>query len=244
MLPLKAPLRWTSVLPGFLLMSWNALPAAAQPFDGSTATLIAIDANGAGDGSASADGRFIAASSTRLHGQSAIWLFDRQTGNWRQLTEVGNGDREPAVSPDGRFVIFVSDRNGQTDLWAVDVASKHEFRVTNDSVEEEYPAWSHDGRQLVYTGKGTRAIFWKSIRSNIPAARSPREDGGIINPTSRRTDGSPSLSSATKAMSSVSCPREAGAIHSRAHPFRAVGRNSSRAGVKSSITGRSAKARA
>ncbi|MEJ2409606.1 MAG: hypothetical protein P8Y48_09770 [Novosphingobium sp.] len=107
------------MLPGFLLMSWNALPAAAQPFDGSTATLIAIDANGAGDGSASADGRFIAASSTRLHGQSAIWLFDRQTGNWRQLTEVGNGDREPAVSPDGRFVIFVSDRNGQTDLWAV-----------------------------------------------------------------------------------------------------------------------------
>ena len=137
---------------GLLLWSWLATPLAAQPPMDGKATLIAIDANGAGDGSASSSGRFIAASSTRLHGQSAIWLFDRKTAKWRQLTKTGNGDREPAISPDSRFVVFVSDRNGQTDLWAVDVASGREFPLTNDSAEKEYPAWSQDGRQLVFTG--------------------------------------------------------------------------------------------
>ncbi|WP_404337955.1 hypothetical protein AB2M62_03845 [Sphingomonas sp. MMS12-HWE2-04] len=129
-----------------------AAPASAQPVADAKPVLIASDANGAGDGSASADGRFIAASSTRLHKQAAIWLFDRKAANWRQLTKVGSNDREPAVSPDGRFVAFISDRSEQTDVWAVEVASGREFRLTDDSVEEEYPAWSNDGRQLVFTG--------------------------------------------------------------------------------------------
>lgn len=137
---------------GLLLYSLLILPAAAQPRIEGEATRVAVDADGAGDGSASADGRYIAASSTRLNRQSAVWLFDRRTADWRQLTKTGNGDREPAISPDARFVVFVSDRNGQTDLWAIDVASGREFALTNDKVEEEYPAWSPDGRQLVFTG--------------------------------------------------------------------------------------------
>lgn len=137
---------------GLLLVPWLASPLSAQPGGDGKETLIAVDAEGAGDGSASADGRFVAASSTRLNRQSAIWLFDRETAAWRQLTRTGHGDREPAISPDSRFVVFVSDRNGQTDLWAIDIASGREFALTDDKVEEEYPAWSADGRRLVFTG--------------------------------------------------------------------------------------------
>ena len=87
------------------------------------------DDKGAGDGSVSADGRFLVASSTRFKGQSAIWLFDRQVGTWRQLTKPGNGDREPAISPNGRFVVFISDRNDRTDLWALDTATGWDSRT-------------------------------------------------------------------------------------------------------------------
>jgi TolB protein len=138
--------------PLVLLSGLVAVPVTAQPARDDGGALIAIDVNGAGDASASENGQFIVASSTRLRGESAIWLFDRQKTNWRQLTKGGNGDREPAISPDARFVVFVSDRNEQTDLWAVDVASGREFRLTDNKVEEEYPAWSHDGKQLVFTG--------------------------------------------------------------------------------------------
>jgi TolB protein len=137
---------------GLLLAAGLACPLSAQPRSDGDSTLIAADANGAGDASTSADGRFIATSSTRLNRQSAIWLYDRKTAQWRQLTKTGNGDREPAISPDSRFVVYVSDRDGRTDLWAVDIASGHEFALTSDDVAEEYPAWSQDGRQLVFTG--------------------------------------------------------------------------------------------
>jgi TolB protein len=161
---------------GPLLSASLALPLAAQPGMGGTTTLVAIDDKGAGDGSVSADGRFIAASSARMHGQSAIWLFDRKAGNWRQLTRIGNGDREPAISPDARFVVFVSDRAGQTDLWAIDTASGREFRLTNDAVEEEYPAWSRDGRQLVFTGGPWKArnFFTLAFRGPSKPSASPR----------------------------------------------------------------------
>lgn len=154
---------------GALLLSWLAIPAIAQPAINATPILIAVDSDGAGDGSASANGRFIAASSTRLHNKSAIWLFDRDTANWRQLTKVGNGDREPAISPGGRFVVYVSDRNSQTDLWAVDTTNGREFPITNDEVEEEYPAWSKDGSQLVFTGGPWKARNFYTIGFAGPA---------------------------------------------------------------------------
>lgn len=164
-------MRRAGLLLGPLLSSWLAVPVIAQPAINGTVTLIAMDADGAGDGSASSNGRFIAASSTRLHKQSAIWLFDRETGNWRQLSKIGNGDREPAISPDARFVVFVSDRKGQTDLWAIDIASGREFPLTNDSVEEEYPAWSQDGRQLVFTGGPWKARNFFTI--DFPGPSNP-----------------------------------------------------------------------
>ena len=165
-----------SLLLALLLPASLAFPLAAQPRIEGTPTLLALDPHGAGDASASADGRYIVGSSTREHKQSAIWLFDRQTAKWRQLTKAGNGDREPAISPDSRFVAFVSDRKGHTDLWAIEVASGREFPLTSDSVEEEYPAWSHDGRQLVFTGGPwkTRNFFTLAFPSPPEAPASPR----------------------------------------------------------------------
>jgi TolB protein len=145
-------MRHVSLSLGLLLLPGLALPVTAQPPVDGTPTLLAVDPDGVGDASASSDGRYIVASSTRVHKQSAIWLFDRRSSRWRQLTKAGSGDREPAISPDARFVVFVSDRGGRTDLWAIELASGREFPLTSDSVGEEYPAWSPDGRQLVFTG--------------------------------------------------------------------------------------------
>lgn len=171
--PGTRPIRRAGPWLGLALAAMLASPLIAQPRIDGAASLIAVDADGAGDGSASADGRYIAASSTRQNRQSAIWLFDRRAAGWRQLTRTGNGDREPAISPDSRFVVFVSDRNGQTDLWAIDIASGREFPLTADKVEEEYPAWSPDGRQLVFTGGP-----WKTRNFYTLAFAGPAEAPG------------------------------------------------------------------
>jgi TolB protein len=179
---------------GLLLSAWIAAPTIAQPVGNDPGTLIAIDVNGTGDASASADGQIIVASSTRLRGESAIWLFDRKSASWRQLTKGGNGDREPAISPDARTVIFVSDRNEQTDLWAVDVASGREFRLTDNKVEEEYPAWSHDGKELVFTGGSWKARNFYTLKfsdrsEKLSMPKSVLSKSGHVGACRFKTDG-------------------------------------------------------
>ncbi|MGG6546948.1 UNVERIFIED_CONTAM: hypothetical protein NY100_16230, partial [Prevotella sp. 15_C9] len=41
-----------------------------------------------------------------------IWLYDAKTGIHTNLTDRAGEDRNPVLSPDGRTVYFLSERNG------------------------------------------------------------------------------------------------------------------------------------
>ena len=52
-----------------------------------------------------------------------LWLHDMETGMERQLTypPAGREDRTPDWSPDGKQVVFLSNRGGPFQLWVADV---------------------------------------------------------------------------------------------------------------------------
>ena len=53
-----------------------------------------------------------------------IWLIDPETGEETQLTDTPDAwDSTPAFSPDGRSVLFESDRDGDFDVYRLDLAS-------------------------------------------------------------------------------------------------------------------------
>ncbi|MDO8643073.1 MAG: MopE-related protein [Candidatus Woesearchaeota archaeon] len=54
----------------------------------------------------------------------------------------GSEDREPTISPDGRSMVFVSDRNGTKDLYRHDLETGQEIRLTNDPGDEEAPVFA------------------------------------------------------------------------------------------------------
>jgi TolB protein len=54
--------------------------------------------------------------------------------------------RTPAVSPDGRWILFQMFRDG---VWLLDVASGSMRKVLDDPSAEEY-SWSPDGRRVAY----------------------------------------------------------------------------------------------
>jgi Tol biopolymer transport system component len=54
--------------------------------------------------------------------------------------------RTPAVSPDGRWIVFQVHRDGG---WLLDVATGRMRRVLDDATAEEF-AWSPDSRRLIY----------------------------------------------------------------------------------------------
>ncbi len=61
-----------------------------------------------------------------------------------------NGDVAPAWSPDGGWITYVAQRDGQEDLFIAEPDGSGERRLTNDTLVERYPAWSPDGRSIVF----------------------------------------------------------------------------------------------
>ncbi|MCY7303070.1 MAG: hypothetical protein LH654_08565 [Thermoleophilia bacterium] len=68
------------------------------------------------------------------------------------------GDEGAAVSPDGRRIAFSSARTGSTEVHVVDTLSGDTDRLTaNSGAEDVEPAWSPDGRQIVWSSGAARS---------------------------------------------------------------------------------------
>jgi dipeptidyl aminopeptidase/acylaminoacyl peptidase len=88
-----------------------------------------------------------------------LYIYDLRTKALRQLTSGDYSESEAAWSPDGRSIVFVSNRAAEpdasykTDLWivAADAAPGGELvRLTSDDSVKGSPQWSPDGRSIAY----------------------------------------------------------------------------------------------
>ena len=71
----------------------------------------------------------------------------------RKLTTDGGYSRQPTITPDGKTVVFASDRgiSGVRSLWKVSSAGDTPpVQLTFDTVDSSQPALSPDGRWIVY----------------------------------------------------------------------------------------------
>ena len=89
-----------------------------------------------------------------------IWTFDAETGEGTQLTEGDCHEEEPRWSPDGRIILFLSNRHPDPDLHpdAIDLylipadGGEMEKVDTDHNVRKFNPSFSPDGRQIAFLG--------------------------------------------------------------------------------------------
>ena len=56
----------------------------------------------------------------------------------------------PAWSPDGRTIVFVSWRDGNGEVYAMDANSSSPRNLTQNPANDVRPAWSPDGRSIAF----------------------------------------------------------------------------------------------
>ena len=105
-----------------------------------------------------------------------------------QLTSEAVRESQPALSPDGREVVFVSDRAGNPDVWLVDSTGGKQLRLTTDPGADRSPAWFPDGSSVVFVSDRTgEESIWKVARlGGPPVLLMPGAIDPAISPDGRR----------------------------------------------------------
>ena len=85
-----------------------------------------------------------------------LWVVPTAGGEPRRLTFDFRQAGDPAWTPDGRHLLFWSERQGGRTLWRVPVAGGDPEPVTSGAGEDSAPAVSADGTTLLYTNTRNR----------------------------------------------------------------------------------------
>ncbi|HHS12580.1 MAG TPA: CHAT domain-containing protein [bacterium] len=80
-----------------------------------------------------------------------------------QVTTHPDPDYGPAVSPDGRWLAFVSERSGNPDIWIKPLPTGTAVQITTHQAEDTEPCWHPDGKHLIFVSKrrDARGDLWK-----------------------------------------------------------------------------------
>lgn len=79
-----------------------------------------------------------------------IFVMDADGSNIIPITHAlkSNGQRasheDPSFSPDGRYIVYTSNRTGQNQIYLNNIDGTNEHRVTNDSYNYFKPKWSNN----------------------------------------------------------------------------------------------------
>ena len=109
-------------------------------------------------------------------GHAALWLLDPSRGSSVRL-ELGSSvnDIDAVWAPDGRRIIFASNRAGQMDFYEKPMGGERDAEVLMKSNEAKLPlSWSPDGRFLLYVTFGGRPrVICGCFRSGTTTSRCP-----------------------------------------------------------------------
>lgn len=81
-----------------------------------------------------------------------VWL-DLESGDETLLASTGFYEGDPAFTPDGRRVVFNSNRTGNHDVYIMQEDGTKARRLTDNELSDFSPTVSPDGTTLAYVGK-------------------------------------------------------------------------------------------
>jgi len=119
-----------------------------------------------------------------------VFTLPVEHGSARNLTESpGVHELNPAWSPDGKWIAYVSDRTGEYEFYLRPQKGGDEVRVTSDGAVYRYgPIWSPDSKKLLFWDKKLRLWYVETDKKQpvqIDQGEYSQINGGAWSPDSR-----------------------------------------------------------
>lgn len=83
--------------------------------------------------------------------ETEIWIADTASGQSRQVTNARKSSSQPAFSPDGAWLGFISDRDGKRQVYRIALVGGEAEKLTSAEEGVNSFAWAPNGAQLAYT---------------------------------------------------------------------------------------------
>jgi tricorn protease len=101
-----------------------------------------------------------------------IWIAEENGRNARRLTVHPAREMNPRFSPDGSWIAFSSNRNGNNDVYVMPVAGGEPRQLTHHSAGDDALGWSPDGKAVVFSSNRgeefTGNIYTVSVEGGMP----------------------------------------------------------------------------
>lgn len=92
---------------------------------------------------------------------SDIFVSAADGSNAVNITNGGGINEDPAFSPDGSRIVFRTNRDGNYEIYRMNIDGSNPQRLTNAAGTDEYPAYSSDGSKIVFVSDrdGNKEIY-------------------------------------------------------------------------------------
>jgi len=117
------------------------------------------------------DGRIVFSSNARGNNYN-LYVADAGGGDLHEITHEPGDEINPSISPDGNFVAYAQNNEGDWNITIMEIDTEHRWNLTHCCHDEKQPDWS-DWDRIAYQSNKYRNwdIMWKD-------AFGPEWDGG------------------------------------------------------------------
>lgn len=99
---------------------------------------------------------------TQAGDKAELWIMNADGSDSKQLTSDGYPKYSPAVSPDGKFIFFISLRSGIPHIWRINSDGSNAKQITAGDSADIEPTCAPDGQWITFVSWRTgKPCLWR-----------------------------------------------------------------------------------
>ncbi len=110
-------------------------------------------------------------------GRAFSQSVDKKSLDYQQVTTHPDIDLSARISPDGKWMTYVSRQSGNFDIWIRSTAGGRDIQITTHKADDYYPVWSPNGKSIVFVSQRSDAAgdIWRVHLREVKGKLYPKD---------------------------------------------------------------------